>query len=258
MELWTRFLFPSAKGLAIINRIRDLVLLVQLSCFYHLPINEIFSRHRLISRVLFSVETCRLVIIIHVVVLVYLRTVFLAFLASTNVNESSRIPLVPKDLSQSCRDSPSQPRLSSYRLNHQTRSFQSVWYKDRPWLEYSIDNDACYCFYCRHFSITKSNLADAFTTSGFNNWKNALGKTGVLTKHALCQSHVLSTENFTSYKRREQTSSSVVNRLDDARVGQIRKNRERLKKICSTLHLLARQMIGFRGHREDERYTIIQ
>ncbi|CAF4244083.1 unnamed protein product [Rotaria magnacalcarata] len=34
---------------------------------------------------------------------------------------------------------------------------------------------------------------------------------------------------------------------------QIRKNRDRLIKICSTLHLMARQMISFRGHDESER-----
>ncbi|CAF3579463.1 unnamed protein product [Rotaria socialis] len=36
---------------------------------------------------------------------------------------------------------------------------------------------------------------------------------------------------------------------------QIRKNRDRIIKICATLRFLARQMVSFRGHEENEKYT---
>ena len=99
----------------------------------------------------------------------------------------------------------------------------------------------------------KSNFTDAFTTSGFSNCKNALGKDGGLMKHASSQSHVLSMKSYQSFKHIQDTDSTVINRLNHGRTVQIRKNRDRLIKICSTLHLLARQMISFRGHDENEK-----
>ena len=171
------------------------------------------------------------------------------------MNESFETKSVPSDISKSCIDSPVQPKLTSYPLNHQKRSFQSSWYIDRQWLEYSVQNDACYCYYCRHFSANKLNAGDSFSTAGFNNWKKSLQKDSGLIKHALSQSHVIATKNYLSYKQREETDSSVIKKLDSGRAIPIRKNRDRLIKICSTLHVLARQMISFRGHEENEEYV---
>jgi len=123
------------------------------------------------------------------------------------------------------------------------------------WLEYSIKNDACYCYYCCHFSSHKLNNDDASTTIVFNNWKKALGKNTGLTKHASSQTHITPTKNYFSCKQREKTNSNVLHKLDFGRVIQIRKNRDRLIKICSTLHLLAPQMISYREHDECERYV---
>ncbi|CAF3808597.1 unnamed protein product, partial [Rotaria sp. Silwood1] len=39
---------------------------------------------------------------------------------------------VPDDTSKSCNDLPVQPKLAAYPINHQNRSFQSSWYKERP------------------------------------------------------------------------------------------------------------------------------
>lgn len=172
-----------------------------------------------------------------------------------SLNESFEAKTIPHDISASGRDLPAQPKLKSYPANQQQRSFRSSWYADRQWLEYSIQNDACYCFYCRHFSSNKLNANDAFCTTGFNNWKKALDKYGGLIKHASSQCHTIATANYLSQKQREATSSNVLQQLDSSRTAQIRKNRERLGKICSTLLFLARQMIGLRGHDETERYV---
>ena len=56
-------------------------------------------------------------------------------------------------------------------------------------------------------------------------------------------------------EKEKKTNSNVLNKLDSSRSIQIRKNRDRLIKICSTLNLSARQMISFRGHDESERYV---
>ncbi|CAK6977219.1 hypothetical protein KUCAC02_016525 [Scomber scombrus] len=48
----------------------------------------------------------------------------------------------------------------------QRRSFNRAWYEQYGWMEYSVTNDAAFCFSCRHF-------IPAFTVSGFQNWRKA-------------------------------------------------------------------------------------
>ena len=69
-------------------------------------------------------------------------------------------------------------------------------------------------------------------------------------KHASSQSHIVASKNYESFKLRRQTNTTVIDKLDSGRAQQIRRNRGRLIKICSTVHLLAKQMISFRGHEE--------
>ena len=58
------------------------------------------------------------------------------------------------------------------------RSFKEDWYKKFDWLEYSISNDAAYCFSCYLFKpINVIRHGDeAFTKDGFKNWKKASEK----------------------------------------------------------------------------------
>jgi hypothetical protein len=174
---------------------------------------------------------------------------------SFSLNESFGRKSVPNDISTSCHDLPVQPIMKIYPLNNQKRSFQSSWYKDRIWLEYSVLNDTCYCYFCRHFSSNKLYAGDAFSTTGFNQWKKALEKNSGLTRHVSSQSHIIATRNYESYKERQKTNSNVLHKLDSSRSIKIQRNRDRLIKISSTLHLMARQMISFRGHDESEKYV---
>ena len=176
-----------------------------------------------------------------------------SLILSPFLNENSHRKFIPNDISRSCDDVPVQKKLATYPTNQQNRSFQSSWFNGRIWLEYSVQNDACYCYYCRHFASNQLNADDSFTNTGFNNWKRALEKTSGLIKHASCQAHIIATKNYLSYKQQQETNSNVLKSLYSCRTIQIRKNRDRLIKICSTLQLLARQMISFRGHEESEK-----
>ena len=82
-----------------------------------------------------------------------------------------------------------------------------------------------------------------------------LQKDADLIKNASSQPHVISTKNDLSYKQREETNSNVIQKFDSARAIQIQKNRDRLIQICSTLHVLVRRMISFRGYEENDRYV---
>ncbi len=175
--------------------------------------------------------------------------------ASSSPTSNIQANVIPDDISRSRDESPTQPKLRSYPVNNHKCAFQSIWFKDRPWLEYSVANDSCYCYYCRHFSSNKLTSGDAFVTTGFNNWKRSLESNGGLTKHSSSQSHMVATKNFESFQQRKATNSNVINKLDSSRLIQIRRNRDRLVKICSAVHLLSRQMISFRGHVENEKYV---
>ena len=61
------------------------------------------------------------------------------------------------DLSHSADDSPSQPKVAfpSTVVGSKKRSFNSSWYQRYPWLEYSMDMDAAFCFACRFFFFGK-------------------------------------------------------------------------------------------------------
>ncbi|KAK1397692.1 zinc finger MYM-type protein 1-like [Heracleum sosnowskyi] len=59
-----------------------------------------------------------------------------------------------------------------------TRTFREEWFKLHDWLEYSIDKDAAFCFYCYLFKPPSMIRFgdDAFTKVGFKNWKKACEK----------------------------------------------------------------------------------
>jgi hypothetical protein len=55
------------------------------------------------------------------------------------------------------------------------------------------------------------------------------------------------------FKLRQELQLTVIHSLDSGRNLLVRRNRNRLIKIASTLLLLAKQMIAIRGHVENER-----
>ena len=55
--------------------------------------------------------------------------------------------------------------------------FQLDWYRRYPWLHYSVEKDAAFCFYCCKYLETHDifeRVEPAFTVTGFRNWKRTL------------------------------------------------------------------------------------
>ncbi|XP_062021049.1 uncharacterized protein LOC133737530 [Rosa rugosa] len=79
---------------------------------------------------------------------------------------------------------PFQPKLTFpfIKQGSQQRKFQFSWFKDNPWLEYSIALDRAYCFPCFLFD-TENSHHHAFTVDGFKNWKRVCGGDNMLMKH---------------------------------------------------------------------------
>ena len=57
-------------------------------------------------------------------------------------------------------------------FSRKPRRFRSEWYVNRNWLEYSIDKDAAFCFYCYLFGqdVGKQGGGETFVTKRFKLW----------------------------------------------------------------------------------------
>jgi len=66
-------------------------------------------------------------------------------------------------------------QLPSNHFGLQKRSFQKSWYNTFKWLEYSVSQNATFCFCCRLFSKKEGRPnKDSLASNGYNNWKRAL------------------------------------------------------------------------------------
>ncbi|CAF3130794.1 unnamed protein product [Rotaria socialis] len=159
------------------------------------------------------------------------------------------------DISGSCYEGPTQPKLVSYPINKDKRCFRSEWFLKFSWLEYSIENDLTFCYYCRHFfngsNLNNRDQCDSFLR-GFCKWKRAFCRKQGFLKHQSRRSHIIAEKNHKEYIIRTKSGSSIVQVIDKSRNEIIKNNRQRLMKIISALHLCARQMISIRGHDESE------
>ena len=94
------------------------------------------------------------------------------------------------DIAKAPLQSPVQPRMNKFPSTTigNKEIFNSGWYKNYKWLEYSIQNGAAFCYPCGFFATTTLS-ADTFTCTGFLDWKHATGQSGMLLKHDTFCSH---------------------------------------------------------------------
>ena len=129
-----------------------------------------------------------------------------------------------------------------------SRSFQLNWYTLFPWIEYSMERDAVFCFPCRFFGVSPDKT---FTCSGFRDWKHARGKEGTLTFHdSMCSKHKEAVLNYKQYKSSIEDETSIAVQLDRERLKNIQDNRQYVKTLLECLLYCAQQGIPLRGHRE--------
>jgi hypothetical protein len=106
------------------------------------------------------------------------------------------------------------------------RRFQAHWYKSFPWLEYSPEEDAVFCFPCYLFSKKFS----PFTSNGFRNWKKVNnGKDCAFLSHmgkSPNSSHNVALRCYEDFKNH---SCHIENVLSKQTEQQILSNRLRLK-----------------------------
>lgn len=145
---------------------------------------------------------------------------------------------------------PTQPTGFSFPTHgNNSRSFCEAWYKKYEWLEYSVQKDAAYCFYCflfRHDPLHEKFGHGVFTKVGFKTWKNA---------YKILPSHVggpnsVHNQSKTAYvdfkNQRASVSHKVVSHTKESEV----KYETRLTASLDCASYLLMQGHAFRGHDE--------
>lgn len=174
-------------------------------------------------------------------------------LSSSHHHEDTEAELVPAPTCPSndlgdLGGGPARPVLQHYPLTDfpgsRKRSFSLLYYKKYEWVEYSINNDAVFCFACRQFS--SSNREELFVEKGMTNWK----KTGEkLDKHAISAAHSFSMSKWVEYRKPTQSVSTL---LSDSHKELLLENRDYLKKVIDILLYLSKQGLPLRGHDESD------
>lgn len=141
---------------------------------------------------------------------------------------------------------PTRPIGYNFPYSKDNRRFQENWFAKHDWLEYSVDKDKAYCFYCylfKHDRMDDKFCYDAFTSVGFNTWKNAYL---ALPKHAGKIHNQCRTTYFDFDNQRASLRHKVTTYSKDA----LMKYETRLDTSLGIVSLLALQGEPFCGHDE--------
>jgi len=142
------------------------------------------------------------------------------------------------------------------KFGEKQRSFNSSWYEQFKWLEYSLTADRAFCFPCRLFNNSSGiNVGHAevnYSKVGFNNWKNATSK---FREHQLTKTHLNSTNSLTEFLH-----SKPIDIILDENNEQIRsqkeiqrlKNRQIMNRLIDITLCLGIGGRSFRGKNEKD------
>jgi len=123
--------------------------------------------------------------------------------------------------------------------------FKFCRYSNRPWLEYSKESDAAFCFACRVYGrAAVKDQAPAFVTTGYSNWKTALESGSGFLQHAVAKVHLDAMESWVEHDSRILTDKTVGQQLNSE---QLERNRYYVKGVAEVVQFLAVNELGFRG-----------
>ncbi|XP_060845163.1 zinc finger MYM-type protein 1-like [Rhopalosiphum padi] len=162
-------------------------------------------------------------------------------------------PENPKDISLTKSDKLVQPEMIFPAING--RRFSCKFYEKYNWIEYSVSNDALFCFPCRHFAANLSASGQTTAQKCFVNYgskcKNWKEITKCLAKHSRYERHIISTQRWCDYQLVQTNSNhSVANQLINFRQQNINENRNHVHFLLKAALYLSKQGLAFRGHIE--------
>ncbi|XP_050065857.1 uncharacterized protein LOC126554901, partial [Aphis gossypii] len=152
---------------------------------------------------------------------------------------------------------PFQPNFDTFprtQCGNYSRSFHKKYYSEFKWLEYSPTTDSAFCFACRCFSSSNLNVGQketAFTTKGFNTWKNISES---LKKHQKSKSHFHSFTSLSNFLIKkpidvilDETKEKALSKRQIERQG----NRSVIHRLIDITILLAKTGKPFRAQTDD-------
>ncbi|KAF0751737.1 zinc finger MYM-type protein 1-like [Aphis craccivora] len=149
---------------------------------------------------------------------------------------------------------PAKPILEKYpqtQFGSQNRGFSPTVYSRFDWIEYSVIEDAIFCYPCRMFgSRTVANME--FSTKGFRNCKKSKGIGLKYTKsklelHSSCQYHLTCMTKWKAHIQ-PKTTGSVHTLVTNAHRDKILENRDYMLTLIDIILFLAHQGVAFRGN----------
>ncbi len=162
---------------------------------------------------------------------------------------------IPLDIATHKLEAPVQPKLAQFPSRQigkgRARAFHSLWYSKYSSIEYSVSMDAAFCFPCR-FYMHGNPKEDAFTHSGFRDWKHAMGQRGIISKHDISTLHKAAMANWNSYVIINERGTAIANQLQNSRQELVKSNQHCIKSLCDIIVFCAKQDLPLRGHRESD------
>ena len=165
---------------------------------------------------------------------------------------------------------PCQPKLSAYPKNVDLAkkgkqcSFSPVWYKDYPYLEYSILKDKVYCYVCSLFrqGLGREKGNPAWIT-GIDDWSKMKGsrgknKMGKLETHFSSAAHSSALHDYLHFICNEKHVDKLLTKDKHERMVELEnkrvQNREVVEILLDVVLVLTRNGLALRGSESSDDY----
>ena len=125
------------------------------------------------------------------------------------------------------------------------RRFNIVWFTKYPWIEYSVQKDAAFCFNCYLFG----KETRTWVKFGWHNWN--VGN-AALDKHALSVVHKFAQDKYNLFVKKGTKIDSVIVKVSEQ--DQV-EYKARLTYSLRCLRFILRQGMASHGHDESEEST---
>ncbi|CAF4697733.1 unnamed protein product, partial [Rotaria socialis] len=137
-------------------------------------------------------------------------------------------------------------------------SFTSNWYKDFPYLEYSIKKNAVFCFCCRLFGFGPGSekCQAAWSSTGVSVWSKMTGQDGKLVKHFKSISHITAENRLVNFSQKNRNVDLMLDagqrRADQKREAVLKLNEKIVVTLLDVSRFLSRQSLAFQGDTNSE------
>lgn len=159
---------------------------------------------------------------------------------------------------------PCQPTLSTYPKNPESAkkgkqcSFSPTWYRDYPYLEYSVSSDKAFCHVCTLFGRggPGSEKSEYAWITGISNWSKMKGsrgknKMGKLDTHFGSEAHSIALRAYLHFVCEDKHVDKLLTKVQResliATESQLCKNREVVEMLFDVVRVLAKNGLALRG-----------